>query len=351
MRTNKTVLVALSGGVDSSVCAHLLKEAGYTVGGVVLKMSPVHDQTVEDARKAADNLGIPLYVKDMCGEFERNVVDYFVREYQSGRTPNPCIVCNPTVKFRALVETADKYGYEKIATGHYARLVERDGKVLLARGSSKRRDQSYMLYRLTQRELSRLIFPLSELEKDKVREIAARIGLACANKPDSQEICFIPDNRYAEFIEQKTGSVSRPGEFISPEGVVCGMHRGIIHYTVGQRKHLGIALGRPVFVKQIDPVKNRVYLADAGQEYNTGAVITDVTTITGEPLVEQKVKVKIRSVAPLADAVVRPLAGNKAEVLFDTPQRAVAKGQSIVLYTEDEAVIGGGFIDEVAEIG
>jgi tRNA-specific 2-thiouridylase len=343
------VLVALSGGVDSSVCVYLLQKAGYEVGGVVLKMSPAHEQTVQDAKKAAADLGIPLYVKDMCDAFERNVVDYFVEEYKNGRTPNPCIVCNPTVKFKALVDTAEEYGYSKVATGHYAKLLERDGNVLLARGDSKKRDQSYMLYRLTQRELRLLMLPLSEMEKDEVRAIAKEIGLFCADKPDSQEICFIPDGHYAEFIENRTGSPSCPGEFISPEGTVCGTHQGIIHYTVGQRKHLGIALGRPVFVKQIDPVQNRIYLADAGQEYYGKAIIKDVTTITGEPLTEQRVFVKIRSVAPLAPAVVKPLDQNRAEVLFETPQRAVAKGQSIVCYTEDEVAIGGGFIDEVEE--
>ncbi|WP_229408220.1 tRNA 2-thiouridine(34) synthase MnmA [Massiliimalia timonensis] len=349
MGATKKVLVALSGGVDSSVCVYLLKQKGYDVAGVVLKMSPAHDQTVRDAQEAADALGIHLYVKDMSEAFSSCVVDYFVREYQNGRTPNPCVVCNPTVKFKALVDAADEYGYDYVATGHYADLIERDGEVLLARGECKQRDQSYMLYRLTQRELTRLMFPLNHMDKQQVRAIAEEAKLPCAKKPDSQEICFIPDNNYAKYIVERTGAVPEEGDFISPEGEVCGKHKGIIHYTIGQRKHLGIALGRPVFVKRIDPVENRIYLADAGQEYYSRAVVRDVTVTTGKPLEPCHVQVKIRSVAPLAGAAVTPLPDKKAEVVFDAPQRAVAKGQSIVFYTPEEIVIGGGFVEEVEE--
>lgn len=235
----KKVLVALSGGVDSSVCVHLLKQAGYEVGAVVLKMSPAHEGTVEDARRSAEEQGIPLVVKDMSEPFQKEVVSYFVSEYQRGRTPNPCIVCNPLVKFKALIDTADEEGYDFVATGHYAKLIRKDSLTYLTKGDSLARDQSYMLYRLGQRELSRLLFPLAELPKDEVRKIAAQIGLSCAQKPDSQEICFIPDNDYARYIEEKYGT-SGPGDFISgQEGVPCGRHKGIIHYTVGQRKRLG----------------------------------------------------------------------------------------------------------------
>lgn len=349
MAATKRILVALSGGVDSSVCVYLLKKQGHDVAGVVLKMSPAHDQTVADAQEAADALGIPLYVKDMGESFDRNVIDYFVSEYQNGRTPNPCVVCNPTVKFRALVDAADEYGYDFVATGHYADLIERDGKVFLARGECKQRDQSYMLYRLTQRELKRLIFPLNHMDKKQVREIAEEANLPCAKKPDSQEICFIPDNNYAQFIIERTGQMSKPGDFIAPDGTVCGQHKGIIHYTVGQRKHLGIALGRPVFVKRIDPVENKIYLADAGDEYYARAVVRDVSITTGEPLQRCRAQVKIRSVAPLVGAEVIPMEDGRVEVRFDETQRAVARGQSIVFYTPEEIVTGGGFVEEVFE--
>lgn len=349
MGATKKVLVALSGGVDSSVCVYLLKEQGFDVAGVVLKMSPAHTQTVLDAQEAADALGIHLYVKDMCEPFEKYVIDYFVSEYQNGRTPNPCVVCNPLVKFRALVDAADEYGYDYVATGHYANLIPKGETVYLARGDCKQRDQSYMLYRLTQRELTRLMFPLNHMDKSEVRNIAEKANLPAAKKPDSQEICFIPDNNYAQYILERTGKACEPGDFIAPDGTVCGQHKGIIHYTIGQRKHLGIALGRPVFVKKIDPIENKVYLANAGEEYYARAMIRDVTVTTGEPLSPCVAQVKIRSVAPLAGATVNPLELNRAEIIFDEPQRAVAKGQSIVLYTEDEIVIGGGFVEEVFE--
>lgn len=349
MKETKRILVALSGGVDSSVCVHLLREQGHDVAGVVLKMSPAHEQTVKDAKEVADALGITLYVKDMCDLFDRQVVDYFVGEYQKGRTPNPCVVCNPTVKFKALIDAADQYGYDYVATGHYANLVPRGDKVLLARGNSKKRDQSYMLYRLGQRELTRLIFPLNQMEKDQVRAIAEKAGLPCAHKPDSQEICFIPGNDYAGYIESRAGA-SPTGEFISPEGTPCGSHKGIIHYTVGQRKHLGIALGKPVFIREIDPEENRIYLAYAGRDVFSQAAIRQVTYPDGEPRQQPfHALVKIRSMAALTPAEIIPLEGDRAKVVFDQPQRAVAKGQSIVCYAEDETVIGGGFVDEVWE--
>ena len=195
----KKVLVALSGGVDSAACARLLLDAGYEVAGCVLKMSPAHEGTVEDAKLAAEQLGIPLYVRDMQADF-RQVIGYFMGEYASGRTPNPCVVCNPTVKFKGMLAAADELGYPYIATGHYAGLRREGDRVYLTRGASAARDQSYMLCRLTQRELSRLIFPLSEMQKPDVRTLAEEAGLSCAGKPDSQEICFIPDGDYAGYI-------------------------------------------------------------------------------------------------------------------------------------------------------
>lgn len=340
----KRVLMALSGGVDSSAGVYLLKQQGYEVGGVVLKMSPAHEETVAAAKEAAAALGVPLFVKDMTEAFEQTVVSYFMEEYKAGRTPNPCIRCNPTVKFRALLETADEQGYDWIATGHYAGLERKDGVTWLKRAECRRRDQSYMLYRLGQDVLSRLILPLAGLEKPQVRELARQAGLSCADKPDSQEICFIPDNDYAGFIERRLGP-SPEGEFIAPRGGVCGKHRGILHYTVGQRKKLGIALGEPVFIREIDPQQNRIYLARAGEDTITKVTLADFAIPSEQPLPERfSARVKLRSAAePVETQVVFDAETRSAELLLAEPYRVVAKGQSAVLYDGD-TVLGGGII-------
>ncbi len=340
----KRVLMALSGGVDSSAGVYLLKQQGYEVGGVVLKMSPAHEETVAAAKEAAAALGVSLFVKDMTEAFEQTVVSYFMEEYKAGRTPNPCIRCNPTVKFRALLETADEQGYDWIATGHYAGLERKDGVTWLKRAECRRRDQSYMLYRLGQDVLSRLILPLAGLEKPQVRELARQAGLSCADKPDSQEICFIPDNDYAGFIERRLGP-SPEGEFIAPRGGVCGKHRGILHYTVGQRKKLGIALGEPVFIREIDPQQNRIYLARAGEDTITKVTLADFAIPSEQPLPERfSARVKLRSAAePVETQVVFDAETRSAELLLAEPYRVVAKGQSAVLYDGD-TVLGGGII-------
>ena len=343
MSENNRVLLAMSGGVDSSAAAVLLREQGYEVAGVVLKMSPVHEQTVEDAKTAASQLGIPLFVKDMTEEFDREVVSYFAAEYRKGRTPNPCVVCNPKLKFKALLDTANEEGYGWIATGHYAGLRRENGVTYLTKGENLERDQSYMLCRLGQDVLSRLIFPLSHLPKPEVREIAERAGLSCAKKPDSQEICFIPDNDYARFIEERLGK-SEPGEFISPEGLPCGTHQGIIHYTIGQRKGLGIALGRPVFVKAIDPAANRVYLADAADSFEEEVFLTDLSCTFPDSIQSgMEAEVKIRSRANPAKATLT-LENGLVRVRFAEPQRAPAPGQTAAIYRGD-VVLGGGFIE------
>lgn len=346
----KRVLVALSGGVDSAVCVHLLKAQGFEVRAVVMKMSDLHGATVAAAQEAADALGIPLAVLDLRKAFEESVIDYFVGEYLHGRTPNPCVVCNPRVKFHFLMKEADREGCAFAATGHYARIERENGVARLYRAASLKRDQSYMLYRLGQTELSRLLFPLGGMDKPEVRAIATMEGLSCAKAPDSQENCFIADNDYAAYIRDKVGANRvLPGELVGPDGTICGMHTGIIDYTVGQRKGLGVALGRPVFVREIDAVNNRVLLADAGQDVFSEAVIGSVTTIDGQPLgedggVKLRFTAKIRSAATPTPVLVEALHGKRAHIIFDEPQRAVAKGQSLVLY-DGERVIGGGFIE------
>ncbi|MBC8570075.1 tRNA 2-thiouridine(34) synthase MnmA [Zongyangia hominis] len=342
--SKKKILVALSGGVDSSACVYLLQKAGYDVSAVVLDLSAPHAQAVEAARESAQALGVELHVVRNHEGFEKNVIAPFMADYRSGRTPNPCVICNPTVKFRSLCQKADELGIREIATGHYADIEERNGRFLLKKAGCLERDQSYMLYRLGQDVLSRLVLPLSHLPKEQVRQIAGEAGLSCASKPDSQEICFIPDNDYASYVEARTGPMPA-GDFISPEGNICGRHKGLLHYTVGQRKGLGIALGRPVFVKEIDPVENVVRLADAGGEFASGVLLSGLRFVPFDSLdAPLRAGVKIRSVAKEAPALLTPLDDGRLRVDFDSPQRAPAPGQSCVFYDGD-MVVGGGFID------
>lgn len=345
--STKRVLVAVSGGVDSAVAVHLLRQQGYEVEGIILEFSPVHKAAVEQAKVVAEQLGIRLHVRECHREFEQSVILPFCREYKAGRTPNPCILCNPSTKFGLICQAAKEMGFDFIATGHYARIDHQaDGTAVLQKSSCLERDQSYMLYRLSQEQLAMLLLPLEGLEKPQVRQIARQLGLVCADAPDSQEICWLPDGDYAAFIEQTLGK-SEPGDFVSPDGQVCGRHKGLLHYTVGQRKHLGVALGYPVFIKEIDPEQNRIYLARTGEEYAGGVLLTDCV-IQPNPWLNagQKtapVLVKVRSRAPDAPATVTLLDDGRAQVVFDAPQRAPAPGQSCVIY-RDAAVLGGGFI-------
>ena len=314
--STKRVLVAVSGGVDSAVAVHLLRQQGYEVEGIILEFSPVHKAAVEQAKVVAEQLGIRLHVRECHREFEQNVILPFCREYKAGRTPNPCILCNPSTKFGLICQAAKEMGFDFIATGHYARIDHQaDGTAVLQKSSCLERDQSYMLYRLSQEQLAMLLLPLEGLEKPQVRQIARHLGLVCADAPDSQEICWLPDGDYAAFIEQTLGK-SEPGDFVSPDGQVCGRHKGLLHYTVGQRKHLGVALGYPVFIKEIDPEQNRIYLARTGEEYAGGVLLTDCV-IQPNPWLNagQKtahVLVKVRSRAQDAPATVTLLGDGRA---------------------------------------
>lgn len=343
MPNKKTVMLALSGGVDSSVCAELLKRDGYEVKAVVMQMSDAHGDTVKAAQTVADSFGIPLTVLDLRKEFKENVILPFIDDYTNARTPNPCVVCNPKVKFYHLLKTADEQGCEKIATGHYAKIGFENGRYFVKKSDSAARDQSYMLYRLGQDVLSRLIMPLGELEKDIVRLTARELSLSSADAPDSQENCFIPDNDYAAYIKAQ-GVDCKEGNFISPEGEVVGRHKGIIHYTVGQRKGLGIALGKPVFIKKIEAETKCIYLAYNGGQFTDKILVKDCVYMLREALSEKvSAEVKIRSAARCEGAVITPLENGWAEVLFDAPVKAAAPGQSAVFYVGD-AVLGGGFI-------
>ena len=335
------VLVGMSGGVDSSVAVRILQEQGFAVAGAVIRFSPAHDAAVQQAKAAAKQLGVECIVLDAQDLFDANVVQPFCESYCKGETPNPCILCNPSVKFAALLTAADKLGIQYIATGHYARIeTDNEGVSHVHKAVSVARDQSYMLYRLEQDVLSRLLLPLGEFEKEDIREMARDMQLTCADAPDSMEICFIPDGDYASYIE-KRGMSAKQGHFISPEGKDLGPHKGVLHYTVGQRKGLGIALGRPVFIREICEDGN-ILLADAGDDLVSNIGVANMVSADGKEIPAGDYTVKIRSAATPA-----PAHYNGEGVLeFDPPVRAPAPGQSAVFYLDD-MVVGGGFLRRV----
>lgn len=342
------VLVALSGGVDSAVAARLLQNAGYDVSGLVILFSASHAGAVQAARQAAGELGIPLTVARAEDMFDEKVILPFCRAYAAGRTPNPCVVCNPLVKFATLAAEADRLGIPAIATGHYARVGTCCGQPAqtpaIQMAKSTARDQSYMLYRLPPEILARLLLPLGKYEKDEIRRMAAAWGLSSAGTPDSQEICFIPDGAYAAYI-QRRGITGKQGRFISPDRRDLGPHKGVLHYTVGQRRGLGLALGQPVFVQAI--LENGdIQLGYAGDEYANGIQLEDMVFCAGcAPRPGDEYQVKVRSMAKPAACRITAVAADTGgcTLQFDTPQRAPAPGQHAVLYRGD-IVYGGGVI-------
>lgn len=342
---NKKVLVGVSGGVDSSVCVDLLRKQGYKPEGVVIRFSDASDEAVRDAEKVRQSLGITLHIADAREDFDRYVVHPFCQSYVSGSTPNPCIMCNPNVKFATLIKTADRLGIHYIATGHYAQVEEKDGFYYVKKAASTAKDQSYMLYRLPQNVLSRLLLPIGAYEKPVIRDMARDIGLFNADKPDSQEICFIPDGDYDAFI-RRAGYKTKYGWIISPEGKRIKRHDGVHNYTVGQRKGLGVALGKPAFVKRIQE-NGDVLLGYAGDEFFTRISLDNPVYTTAVSLpAESIVSVKIRSAAKGEAARVIFSGNDRITLEFIQPVRAPAKGQSAVLY-DGEYVLGGGFISEV----
>lgn len=350
------IVVGMPGGVDSTVAAALLKEQGFEVIGITMRLwdgemegSCCSLSSVEDARRACYKLGIDYHVLDFRADFEKNVVDYFVDEYKSARTPNPCIACNRFLKFDAMLDKARLLEADLIATGHYARVTydEDSGRYLLRRSRAESKDQTYVLYSLTQRQLSKMYLPLGEMtSKDEVRAIAAQLGLGVADKPDSQEICFVPDNDYASFIERYDGLKSEPGNFIDADGNVLGEHKGIINYTIGQRKGLGIAFGKPMFVTRINPETNEITLGEKGSEFSSSLTANRLNFITFdyENFRPFEALAKVRYAAKPALCRVTPKNG-EAYVEFETPQRAVTPGQAVVFYDKNfDVVIGGGTI-------
>lgn len=360
--TKKKVIIGMSGGVDSSVAAAMLLEKGYEVAGLTMRLwdgeeiNGVHTDgtccsasAVEDARYVCYKLGIEHYVMDFRAEFERDVIDYFVNEYKSGRTPNPCIACNRHLKFDAMLKKAELLGAQYVATGHYAKIeyCSENGRYLLRRANASAKDQTYALFSLTQKQLAHTLMPLGELkDKSETREIAEKLGLITAKKPDSMEICFVPDKDYAGFIGRRTGSSEQEGNFVDTEGNVLGRHRGIIHYTVGQRKGLGVTFGKPMFVLKIDAERNEVVLGEKGEEFSKELVAEHMNFIAIEKLDrELEVKAKVRYSAREARARLVPEDGGRVRVVFEEAQRAVTPGQAVVFYDENaDYVIGGGII-------
>lgn len=341
------VLVGVSGGVDSSVCVDLLQKQGLEVEGVVIRFSPSSDEAVEDAQKVCDKLGIKLHIADAQEAFRKYVVAPFCENYVNGMTPNPCIVCNPNVKFATIMAKADKLGIGYIATGHYAQVKKVNDFYYVKKAVSTAKDQSYMLYRLGQDVLSRLILPIGSYEKPDIRTMAGDIGLFNADKPDSQEICFISDGNHGRYIES-LGYKTKYGWFISPEGKKIKKHNGVHNYTVGQRKHLGVALGKPAFVKEIQENGN-ILLGYSGDEFFTSVELSSPVYTEGRPLNEGDVfTVKIRSAAKGDQAKVLYSDSEKVVLEFIRPVRAAAKGQSVVIYNNNY-VVGGGFISKAVQ--
>ncbi len=348
----------MSGGVDSAVAAYLLKKEGYDVIGVTLRVWQTEDGDegrccdIDDARDAARSIGIPYYPINCTSDFRRHIVEPFVGEYLSGRTPNPCVFCNRYVKWEKLLFYAKVFGADHIATGHYASVEKlENGRYTVKTACHTEKDQTYMLYRLTQEQLAVTLMPLGGLSKDEVRSIAKEAEIAVASKPDSQEICFVTGGSYGDFIAAKTGC-AKEGYFVDPDGNVLGKHKGIIYYTVGQRKGLGISLGYPGYVKEIRPEKNEVVIGKSDSLYNREILCNNLNFMSIESLEDRKKVrciVKIRYGHKGQPAFIEKARNDTVRVEFDEPVRAAAQGQSAVFYDERGLVIGGGVIKAVID--
>lgn len=351
------VMVGMSGGVDSSAAALLLTEQGYEVTGVTLRMFSEEDisdtdrrcgamRDILDAKAVAEKLGIEHMIFGFQDVFREKVMRNFSCTYLAGRTPNPCIQCNRYVKFGEMLRRALEMGFDYVATGHYAvrEFDEKNGRYLLKRPADRSKDQTYVLYSLTQDQLAHILFPLGGMEKSQIREISGKAGLINSEKPDSQDICFVPDGNYAEFIKKFSRVHSAEGRFVDMDGNVLGTHKGIINYTIGQRKGLGIALGKPAYVVRKDAKENTVVLGDESDLYTSSLTADDVNLISAAEITEpMRITAKTRYTQADQPAVLTKLDGGRYRVDFDQPQRAVTSGQAVVFYDGD-IVVGGGTI-------
>ncbi len=354
----KKVVVGMSGGVDSSVAAALLKEKGYDVIGVTMQIWQKENyeenpdngaccglSAVEDARRVAAVLGIPYYVMNFRDVFREKVIDNFIDEYVNGRTPNPCVVCNRFVKWEALLRRAIEIGTDYIATGHYARVEELpNGRFAIKNSVTAMKDQTYALYNLTQFQLAHTLMPVGDYTKDEIRRIAMELNLPIANKPDSQDICFIPDGDYGAFLEKEAGGrLKGPGNFISEDGKILGRHKGIVNYTVGQRKGLNLSLGKPVFVSEIKPDTNEVVISER-DVYSDSLICDKVNFMSIEDLKEPlHVRAKVRYAHRGEECTIEKIGEDIIKCTFDKPVRAITPGQACVFY-DGEYVLGGGTI-------
>ena len=366
LNKKERVVVAMSGGVDSSTAAALLKEEGYEVIGLTMHLwDPAQDgkgsfgrccsfDDIGDARRVADQLGIPHYVINLKRPFEDKVVDNFVQEYLRGRTPNPCIHCNDQIKFGFLLHKAEELGAKALATGHYARIAQgpsADGsgemRHLLLRGKDRTKDQSYFLFLLTQKQMERVLFPLGDKSKTEVRQVAAKLGLRVAQKEESQEVCFVPNNDYRRFLEDRKGKeISKPGEIVNRQGEVLGYHPGVYSYTIGQRRGLGISAPHPYYVLALDCRQNRVIAGKKEELLVHGLIAGGINWISLPSLEgEREALVQIRYRHPGVAAVLSARADKKVRVQFKIPQKSVTPGQAAVFYRGDE-VLGGGWIEK-----
>lgn len=354
----KGALIAMSGGVDSSVAASLMTEKGYNCIGITMKLfdnegigldtesTCCSADDIEDARSVCNNIGIPYYVVNFTDAFREKVIDKFVCSYEQGKTPNPCIECNRCLKFKHLFNKMKELELDYIVTGHYARVEfdEAKNRYLLKKAVDETKDQSYVLYSLTQEQLSHIQFPLGELTKSDARKVAEKIGLINADKPDSQDICFVKDGKYADFIKFYRGKEPEKGNFVDINGNVLGEHKGIIYYTVGQRKGLGLALNEPMYVKEIDTINNSVILARDCELFTKELEADEINLITVDEIKEpMRVKAKVRYRHKEQWATVTQIGKDRLKVVFDEPQRAITKGQALVMYDGDY-VVGGGTI-------
>lgn len=350
MNTNR-VLVAMSGGVDSSVSAALLKEKGFEVIGITMQIWPsgkafggcCSTQAVEDAKRVAESLDIPHYVLNFRSLFEEKVIKNFCEEYRAGRTPNPCIKCNQHIKFNALLKKADEVDAHYVATGHYARIEKSNEIYKLLKGIDRKKDQAYVLYPMTQKNLSRTLMPLGYLTKEKVRKIARELKLKVAEREESQEICFVPDEDYGKFLKDYIPEAVHPGPILDKEGNILGMHGGIMFYTIGQRKGLG-SFGEPKYVISIDKERNALIIGSKDETLGNELIAEDIKLPHLERLQERmKVTAKIRYNSPEAEALLKPIGKDKVHVKFKKSQKSITPGQAVVFYRGEE-VIGGGII-------